>query len=123
MKALPLFTWHLAGKYPLHGRHRPRWRQWPDGPCRAGASLSISLATETYVLSSLSTFLQGLACGSDTAHMSMFGYDPRTHYRLLNSERCLHVYLLFSLEGAVLLSACKRIVPRRTTNQISSKCL
>jgi len=25
--------------------------------------------------------VQGLACGSDTAHMSMFGYDPRTHYR------------------------------------------
>ena len=23
----------------------------------------------------------GLACGSDTAHMSMFGYDPRTYYR------------------------------------------
>ncbi|KAG2439333.1 hypothetical protein HXX76_004692 [Chlamydomonas incerta] len=23
----------------------------------------------------------GLACGSDTAHMSIFGYDPRIHYR------------------------------------------
>ncbi len=23
----------------------------------------------------------GLACGSDTAHMSIFGYDPRQHYR------------------------------------------
>jgi hypothetical protein len=30
--------------------------------------------------------LQGLACGSDTAHMSMFGYDPRTHYR--SPTRC-----------------------------------
>ena len=23
----------------------------------------------------------GLACGSDTAHLSLFGYPPRTHYR------------------------------------------
>lgn len=23
----------------------------------------------------------GLACGSDTAHMSMFGFDPRRYYR------------------------------------------
>lgn len=23
----------------------------------------------------------GLACGSDTAHMSIFGYDPRVYYR------------------------------------------
>lgn len=23
----------------------------------------------------------GLACGSDTAHMSIFGYDPRSFYR------------------------------------------
>ena len=25
----------------------------------------------------------GLACGSDTAHMSIFGYDPFTLYRLI----------------------------------------
>ena len=23
----------------------------------------------------------GLACGSDTSHLSMFGYDPRRYYR------------------------------------------
>jgi 2,3-bisphosphoglycerate-independent phosphoglycerate mutase len=23
----------------------------------------------------------GLACGSDTAHLSLLGYDPRIHYR------------------------------------------
>ncbi len=49
----------------------------PVEPVRTSSTLSVA-ARFTQVLL---FFVQGLACGSDTAHMSMFGYDPRTHYR------------------------------------------
>lgn len=32
----------------------------------------------------------GLACGSDTAHMSIFGYDPRVYYRCAGRLQILH---------------------------------
>jgi len=48
----------------------------PVEPVRRALSLLQRLANHCCVV-------QGLACGSDTAHMSMFGYDPRTHYRCL----------------------------------------
>lgn len=37
-----------------------------------------------------------LACGSDTAHMSILGYDPKTHYRGRGSFEAMGTGLLMN---------------------------
>eukprot|EP00160_Parvularia_atlantis_P003569 Unigene12987_Nuclearia_a/m.39399 Unigene12987_Nuclearia_a/g.39399 ORF Unigene12987_Nuclearia_a/g.39399 Unigene12987_Nuclearia_a/m.39399 type:complete len:220 (-) Unigene12987_Nuclearia_a:697-1356(-) len=50
-------------------------------PMQAAALPTLDEIARVGVLGLLDPVEPGLACGSDTAHMAMFGYEPRQHYR------------------------------------------
>ncbi|KAF0981883.1 hypothetical protein FDP41_011744 [Naegleria fowleri] len=56
---------HLDGKTALQSAHTP----------------NMDLLAKTGMNGLMDPVQPGLACGSDTAHMSIFGYEPRLHYK------------------------------------------
>jgi len=52
----------------------------------------------------------GLACGSDTAHLSMFGYDPRLYYRGRGAFETMGAGLDM-LPGDIAFKVCTRNFP------------
>ncbi|KAF2074108.1 hypothetical protein CYY_004593 [Polysphondylium violaceum] len=48
---------------------------------QAANTPTMDAMAETGINGSMDPVEPGLACGSDTAHLSIFGYDPRTYYR------------------------------------------
>ncbi|KAL3152639.1 hypothetical protein ABBQ32_001653 [Trebouxia sp. C0010 RCD-2024] len=62
----------------------------------------------------------GLACGSDTAHLSIFGYDPRLYYRGRGAFESMGAGIdmapgdiAFKCNFATLNTATKMVIKRR----------
>lgn len=64
---------------------RDRGREHPVAPGRtpleAAAAPGLDAVAAAGVAGLMDPVEPGLACGSDTAHLSLLGYDPRVYYR------------------------------------------